>query len=614
MKGFSPSSYLRRLRRLSQGDPRIRVAILDGPVDLEHPAFRGAHIEVAETDSQERRGESVHGTHIASLLFGQPGGPLEGIAPLCRGLIVPVFPQDSVSGLLPCSQERLALGIQQALDWGAHVINVSGGELVEEGNLSFDLLQAVERCSSANVLIVAAAGNDGCDCAHLPAALAPVLAVGATDEHGRPLASSNWGAALHRQGVVAPGRLVLGAVPGGGVAAMSGTSFATPVVSGTAALLLSLQIQQGLRPDPSAVRAAILKGANPCKPERAPKCRRFLAGSLNPFRAAQNLFKQGDHVMNDIDSILSPIPEGSPAESLVLPAEDLVRPPTVRAAGISPNCGCMDASYLVYAVGNLGYDFGTEARLNSFRRLMTSPENPHPDPLHPEQLAHYLEHHPEAATQLHWLLLIDREPVYTLLPAGAYAHRIHEHFRKVLRQQNADGTDRIERIVVPGVAGSKARLLSGVEVPVLQPDFRGFAEWNLEAETRHILALGSHPTKGDEGHDQPGADDVRELLKRLAHEVRNRGASPQDRARNYAATSGKWLLHNFSKPGYVLDTLTAEPARFCRPGADCWTVEFRFFKPEESVRQPRHLVRLVVDVSDTIPSLITEVEGWAVYS
>ena len=597
MKGFSPSSHLHRLRRLSLGDPRIRVAILDGPVDLAHPAFQGTRLEVAETSGPEEREGSVHGTHVASLLFGQPGGPVEGIVPHCQGLIVPIFPQDPLGGLLPCSQERLALGIQRALDWGAHVINVSGGELAEDGNLSFNLLQAVERCSSANVLIVAAAGNDGCDCAHLPAALASVLAVGATDEHGRPLASSNWGAVLQRQGVVAPGQLVLGAVPGGGVAALSGTSFATPIVSGTAALLLSLQVRQGLRPDPSAARAAILQGADPCEPERTSHCRRFLAGNLNPLRA-HHLLTQGDHAMNDIDSILSPVPESH----------------TVRAAEISPSCGCMGASYLVYAVGNLGYDFGTEARLSSFRRLMASPENQHPNPLHPEQLAHYLERHPEAATELHWLLLIDGEPVYVLLPAGAYAHHIHEHFRKVLLQQNAGGADRIEKIVVPGTAGSKVRLLSGAEVPVVQPDFRGFAEWNLETETRHILALGTHSSKEHENHDQAGADDVRELLKRLVHEVRNRGASPQDRARNYAATSGKWILRSFSKPGYVLDSLTVEPARFSRPGSDCWTVEFRFFKPEESLLQPKHLVRLVVDVSDTVPSLITDVESWAVYS
>lgn len=362
MKGFSPSAPLHRLRRLSLGDPRIRVAVLDGPVDLEHPAFRGARIEMAETCSGGKYEGSIHGTHITSLLFGQPGGPVEGIAPLCRGLIVPVFPRLPDGSLSPCTQEHLALGIQQALDWGAHVINVSSGELAEDGNLSFNLLQAVERCSSANVLIVAAAGNDGCDCAHIPAALAPVLAVGATDEHGQPLAASTWGAVLRRQGVVAPGRLVLGAVPGGGVAALSGTSFATPVVSGTAALLLSLQVRQGQRPDPSAVRAAILHGAAPCRPERGSECRRFLAGGLNPLRAAQNLLKQGDHTMNDVDSTLSSTAEGS---------EGPARVPAVRAAEITPDCSCMDASYLVYAVGTLGYDFGTEARLSSFRGIVS---------------------------------------------------------------------------------------------------------------------------------------------------------------------------------------------------------------------------------------------------
>jgi hypothetical protein len=55
---------------------------------------------------------------------------------------------------------------------------------------------------------------------------------------------------------------------------------------------------------------------------------------------------------------------------------------------------------------------------------------------------------------------------------------------------------------------------------------------------RHILALGRHPEKRDASENQLSTGGVRELLKRLAHEVRNRGASSQDRARNYATASG----------------------------------------------------------------------------
>ena len=92
---------------------------------------------------------------------------------------------------------------------------------------------------------VAAAGNNGCDCLHVPAALPAVLAVGAMDAHGHPLEFSNWGKAYQTQGILAPGKDITGAKSGGGTVQLSGTSFATPIVAGVAALLLSLQVQRG---------------------------------------------------------------------------------------------------------------------------------------------------------------------------------------------------------------------------------------------------------------------------------------------------------------------------------------------------------------------------------
>ena len=71
--------------------------------------------------------------------------------------------------------------------------------------------------------------------------------------------TSNWGAVYQSQGILAPGENVVGAAHGGGIAAGSGTSFATPIVSGVAALFLSLQLKRGQRPDAVAVRQALLR-------------------------------------------------------------------------------------------------------------------------------------------------------------------------------------------------------------------------------------------------------------------------------------------------------------------------------------------------------------------
>ena len=88
--------------------------------------------------------------------------------------------------------------------------------------------------------------------------LRSALAVGACDLNGRPLAFSNFGDAYLENGILAPGDYVKGASPHEHVALRSGTSFATPIVTGVAALLLSRlrQEEAGRRPQVVARRLA----------------------------------------------------------------------------------------------------------------------------------------------------------------------------------------------------------------------------------------------------------------------------------------------------------------------------------------------------------------------
>ena len=283
MAELSKIPGLHRLLERTKGDPRVCVAVLDGPVDLGHPCFAGADLTVLPVLGGQRAAVggpmSAHGTHVASVIFGRKKSPVEGLAPECRGVIVPVFSDHKAK----IAQLDLTRGIELAVEAGAHLINISGGQLIEDAESEADewLQRAVELCRERDVLIVAAAGNDRCACLHLPAALPSVLAVGAMDDDGYPLEFSNWGAGYGRQGILAPGFDVLGAVPGGGTARLTGSSFATPIVTGVAALLLSVQLEEGGTPSPHEIREALLAGVRPCKLRTGQDPGRCLAGRLD---------------------------------------------------------------------------------------------------------------------------------------------------------------------------------------------------------------------------------------------------------------------------------------------------------------------------------------------
>jgi subtilisin family serine protease len=120
---------LKDLHQDSLGEQEVVIAILDGPVALDHPALREADLSVLDTLVKDPPGNGLmsrHGTHVTSLIFGQPGSGVLGVAPGCRGLIIPVF-HEAPRRRLP--QLDLARAIEQAVRHGAHVINISGGQL-----------------------------------------------------------------------------------------------------------------------------------------------------------------------------------------------------------------------------------------------------------------------------------------------------------------------------------------------------------------------------------------------------------------------------------------------------------------------------------------------------
>jgi cyanobactin maturation PatA/PatG family protease len=284
---------MRELWAATTGIPEVCIAILDGAADVCHPCLRAAHLELADPLNRARVQDSFtarHGTAVASLLFGRHDAAVKGVAPGCSGLIIPIY--EATYGALHCTQSDLALAIRDAVQRGADVINVSGGELATDGQASRDLADAVKFCVGKGRLLVAASGNDGCaECLHVPGALPSVLAVGAMEPDGTPLPGSNWGKAYQANGLVAPGRNILVAAPGDEYALATGTSLATPLVSGVAALLASLQRRFTGHADMPMIRRILLASATGCQEQPIDECDRLLVGRLNITRALSYFLK-----------------------------------------------------------------------------------------------------------------------------------------------------------------------------------------------------------------------------------------------------------------------------------------------------------------------------------
>jgi hypothetical protein len=126
----------------------------------------------------------------------------------------------------------LAQGIIAAVDAGARLINISMGGFGQSALLENAVAYARER----GVLIFAAAGNNGVDQVYYPAAYEGVIAVGAVDAGGNHLDFSNTGNQID---ISAPGYAINAAWLGDQPAAVTGTSFSTPIVVGAVAAVMT---------------------------------------------------------------------------------------------------------------------------------------------------------------------------------------------------------------------------------------------------------------------------------------------------------------------------------------------------------------------------------------
>lgn len=217
----------------------VTIAVIDTGVDGTHPDLRGAvtggtdFSGAGSANGQTPVGEgSSHGTMVAALAAGRGRGSsgVRGVAPAASILAVSVGFDSGTS-----SDDQIARAVTWAVDNGADVINMSLTRNTLDWPESWDdaFLYAAER----DVVVVAAAGNRGSGTTQVgaPATMPGVLTVAGLDRDGA--ASSTSSAQGITIGVAAPAEQLVGAVPGGQYVLWNGTSGATPIVAGVAALV-----------------------------------------------------------------------------------------------------------------------------------------------------------------------------------------------------------------------------------------------------------------------------------------------------------------------------------------------------------------------------------------
>lgn len=235
----------------------VTVAVLDTGIDphpdLMLPESRVIGWKDFVNERKEPYDDEGHGTHVAGIIAGngrESRGKYVGVAPEANLVGVKVLDRN---GGGPIS--RVVAGVQWVVDnkdkYNIKIINLSLGGPAEEGYRSDPMSKATEMAWRNGVVVCAAAGNTGPKRGTIttPGIAPSIITVGSINDQGTPPRRddaiddfSSRGPTIDRLSkpdIVAPGGAISSLKRGGGYVSLSGTSMATPMVSGACALLLA---------------------------------------------------------------------------------------------------------------------------------------------------------------------------------------------------------------------------------------------------------------------------------------------------------------------------------------------------------------------------------------
>ncbi|WP_090927621.1 S8 family peptidase [Salibacterium qingdaonense] len=210
----------------------VEVAVVDTGISKSHPSLdvTDGYSAVSYTDSYND--DNGHGSHTAGIIGAyQPGMGLMGVAPDVELSAVKVLDENG-SGTL----SQVLSGLEWAIEQDVDVINMSFGTLTDSSSMKEMLDEAYED----GIIVTAASGNRGegeekdTDRVEFPARYESVIAVGAVDKKNERAYFSASGEAVE---LSAPGEDIVSTYKDRSYGPLSGTSMATPFVSGAFALL-----------------------------------------------------------------------------------------------------------------------------------------------------------------------------------------------------------------------------------------------------------------------------------------------------------------------------------------------------------------------------------------
>lgn len=228
----------------------VKVLFIDTGIQSDHKDIDNKNLIVKDFVYKESgigADRTGHGTHVAGVVIAKGGRQaIVGIAPKITAYVAKVI-EERKEG----SQSRL----REAIDWGieeeVQLINLSFGT---DYPLENDTYEKIKEAYNKGIILVGAAGNDNYN-VNYPAKYPEVIAVSSIQKNSIKSDFSNFGKEIE---VMAPGEDILGLFPYNKYARMTGTSMATPIVTGCLALYMEKYYRDNKKwPTPAIVREAL---------------------------------------------------------------------------------------------------------------------------------------------------------------------------------------------------------------------------------------------------------------------------------------------------------------------------------------------------------------------